>query len=86
MSDFKVTGSDVTVKIFKIKIPVCPEAPLRSDKTVKPFFDASTYNRRYVLRNKSKGDEKRRAGETKTRKSQKAARNNRGGTFSFYMH
>lgn len=86
MSDFKIRGSDVTVKIFKIKILLCPEALLWSNETVKPFFDALTYCRRYVLRSKAKGDDKRRAGETKSRKSQKTARNNLKGTFMFYMH
>lgn len=60
MSDFKIRGSDVTVKIFKIKIVLFPEAPLWSDETVKPFFDAFTFCRRYVLRNKARGIEKRR--------------------------
>lgn len=82
MSDFKIRGSDVTVKMFKIKILLCPEAPLWSDETAKPFFfDALTYCRQYV-----KGDEKRRAGERKSRKSQKTARNNLRGTFIVCMH
>lgn len=86
MSDFKIRGSDVTMKILKIKILLCPEAPLWSDETVKPFFDALMYCRRYVLRSKAKGDEKSRVGDRRSRKSQKPSRNNLRGTFVFYMH
>lgn len=68
MSDFKIRGSDVTMKIFKIKILLCPEALLWSNETVKPFFDALTYCRRYVLRSKAKGGWQEESWKNKERK------------------
>lgn len=39
---------------------------------VKPFIDALTYCRRNALRSKAKEDEKRRAGETEHKESEKS--------------
>lgn len=50
------------------KLLLCPEAPWAMSPAGKPFFDALTYCRRNAPRSKEKEDEKRRAGETKSRK------------------
>lgn len=88
MSDFKIRGSDVTVKIFKLKVPPCSEAPLWSDGTEKPFFDALTYTACDVCWGaKRKGDEKEESWGNKEREeSENSPERPQRHLSLFYMH